>query len=445
VPGKITFNGSFMQSFTSVGPMLDVAALFSAIALYSGTFIGLVMVIAFGITFTTMYVVYSLSSRFQSNGGYYFFTGKILGKGPGVAISLIYVVYAMLVIPDISFFVSYFTLSYVNSFSFLAEIWVYAVPLVFLLCVVGIVSLGIGRSIKYTIAAGSLELLFLLILDILFFSKGQPLAFPIIPKTETGLLSVFSGVVFGVLAFSGNGSSIFLSEDTVNGIKTVPKGITYSYVVTGVMLILSAFALTSFLGVAGIASYSSSPFFVVISIRKTLGTVVYLIFGIMAIVSATNLSVSYGNALFNAMRKMTVHYIFPNIGLGPKKMLILFVLVEGVIIETSTFFYGSVTAFIIVAAIVSFSYMIVHIVAGISLVKLSAITRKFRGMIPAILSTLILSTTFVFSVVADSSSGLPGLVSIIVVAVMAAMVLLITVVGVSVSPRWYSRITFSEN
>lgn len=445
VSHQVTLIGSVMQSFTSIGPMLDVAALFSAIAFYSGAFLGLVMVIAFLVTFTTIYVVYALSSRFQSNGGYYFFIGKILGKKAGISVSIMYVVYAILVIPNISLFVSFFTASYVHFSPMTMLLWRYLIPLLFLLSVTGIVSQGLGRSIKYTVAAGSLELFFLLALDFLFFSKTHTFSIPLFPNSSTQLMSALSGIVFGVLAFAGSGSSIFLSEDTVNGSKTVPRGLKYSYVGTGILLILSAFALVSFLGSHGIELYSLNPFYVGISIRKTLGTWVYLIFGIMAVISATNLSVAYGNALFNAIRKMVHHSILPSLGLSSGQMMLLFVVMEGIIIEVTSLFLGNITGFLMLAGIVSFSYMAVHIIAGMSLVKLSVLSRKIWRISAALASTIILSITFVFSVIADSSPGQPTRISELAFLLVITGTLLITTMGLSSFQRWYSRIDFAKS
>ena len=114
---------------------------------------------------------------------------------------------------------------------------------------------------------------------------------------------VFSGVVFGILAFAGMESPLYLSEDTRKRSSTVPRAMIFSYAITGILLIVSAFSIMAYLGKAGLAAYTSNPFYVNSSIRSSFGMAAYTMFAILAILSSMNLCVAYSNAVLNEIRR----------------------------------------------------------------------------------------------------------------------------------------------
>ncbi len=437
---RVTFSGSFMQSFTSIGPMLDIAALFSAIAVYSGPYLGIVMLISFFAALTTIYVVWNLSKHFQSNGGYYLFAGKTLGKGVGITTSIIYAGYALLVIPNISLFVSFFILHVFAFNSQTALVLSYAIPLGFLLILFGIVSQGLGRSIVYTIAAGIVELLFIVVLDVLFLRNASTFSFPVLPTTMGGAYSVFSGVVFGILAFAGMESPVYLSEDTRRSGSTVPKALIYSYLATGVLLVISAFSIMAFLGKSGISAYSSNPFYVNSSIKSSFGAAAYYLFAVLAILSSMNLCVAYSNSLLNEIKRMVKDGILSINRLGNHQLLLMFGLSEVVIIVVTNYFLGNFFGFVVIAAVVSFSYMIIQLIGGFSLIRLSLRSAKWRTVTIASLSVLILGITIVFSFIADSVPGSPTRFSIAVFVAIVVVSILVSYNGSTRARSWYDRV-----
>ncbi len=437
---KVTISGSFMQSFTSIGPMLDIAALFSAIAVYSGAYLGIVMLISFFAALTTIYVVWNLSRHFQSNGGYYLFSGRTLGKGVGITTSFVYAAYALLVIPNISLFVSFFVLHLFGLNSQIVSALSYVIPLLFLLVLFGIVSQGLGRSIRYTVGAGMLELLFILALNILFLKNATAFSFPIIPTTSAGAYSVFSGVVFGILAFAGMESPVYLSEDTKKSGSTVPKALVYSYLATGILLVISAFSIMTFLGTNGISEYSSNPFFVNDSIRSSFGAIAYDLFAVLAVVSSMNLCVAYSNSVLNEIRRMIKDGILSKTSLGNHGLMLVFGLLEAAIILLTNYFLGNFVGFVVIAAVVSFSYMLIQLIGGFSLIRMSIRHRKRRTLSIASLSVLILGITIVFSFIADIAPGSPTRLSIASFLAIVVVSILVSYFGSTRARSWYLRV-----
>ncbi|MEM0141492.1 MAG: APC family permease [Thermoplasmatales archaeon] len=436
----VTFAGSFMQSFTSMGPMLDIVALFSAIAFYSGIYLGIVMLLSFCSALSAMYVIKSLSKKFQSNGGYYLFAGEALGKDIGIFTSFIYTSYALLTIPSISLFVSYFVLNTFLKGTHFAAFFNYIIPFAFLLSIVGIVYLGLGRSIKYTLVAGIIEFAFITILDVLFFKHGTASVLSIFPVNLHAVTSVFTGVVFGVLVFSGMESPVYLSENTEERRRTVPRALVYSYLATGFLLVISAFSILLFLGSEGLEKYTSSPLVIENHIRIIFGPAVYILFLILAILSSLNLCVAYSNSVLNEIRRMSEDRILPMIRGNWKNIVITYFILEGAIGLIANVFLGSFLGFVVIAAIVSFSYMAVQFIGGLSLIWLSANSGRIKPFLIALFSVIVISLTLIFSLYIDIFGNGPTRISIVAFLIILIVSFSISYAGKVEFPEWYDGI-----
>ena len=155
MPDKpIGLGHSIMQSFTSIGPMLDLIAVFPLIALFSGKDLPYAVIISFLVSFTTINTTYQLSIRYSTNGGYYSYTGKVLGKLPGLFIALNYLAYSVVVLLAIGSFGGYFVYAALNDFDNASSTGLTLVfSLGFILTVFGIVFLGLRKSLRFTLIA----------------------------------------------------------------------------------------------------------------------------------------------------------------------------------------------------------------------------------------------------------------------------------------------------
>ncbi|MEM4213514.1 MAG: APC family permease, partial [Thermoplasmatales archaeon] len=406
----------------------------------SGIYLGLVMLLSFCSALSAMYVTQSLSKKFQSNGGYYLFAGEALGKDIGIFASFIYTSYALLTIPSISLFVSYFVLSTFLKGIHFAALFAYIIPLVFLISTVGIVYLGLGRSIKYTLVAGVIEFVFITILDVLFFKNASASIPPIFPVNLHDVASVFTGVVFGILVFSGMESPVYLSENTERRLRTVPRALVYSYLTTGILLVISAFSILLFLGSEGLEKYVSSPLVIENFIHIILGPVVYILFLILAILSSLNLCVAYSNSVLNEIRRMSEDGILPIVLGNWRNIVITFFILEGGIGLIANVLLGNFLGFVVIAAIVSFSYMAVQFIGGLSLIWLSANSGQIKSLLIASLSVIIISLTLIFSLYIDIFGNGPTRISLVAFLVILIVSFSISYVGKTKFPDWYDGI-----
>lgn len=394
----VRVSGAIMQSFTSIGPMLNFVAVFSVIAVFSGLELPIVVLLSFLISYATLYTSYKFSKKYATNGGYFSYVGKSLGKRLGLFVTLFYVFYGLMILPNISLFVANFTALVIAMFGFSVNNLRPLFLLIFAAIVVLLVSKGIKVSIRYILIGGILELLFIFVISLMFI-----LYRPVIPALFTGfnLGGFWNGTVYGILIFAGSGSSIFISENTVNSNKNIPRSLMISYTLSGIVMVFASFSMVIFLGSSGINSYASNPYVIVLYIYQRFGPFLFSMFLFFTLLSSLNLAVSYLNAFTNAYSKIRDENIIPffnhkSINSKVKFLTWIFIFSSALALALSYsvgYFYG----FVILATVVSLSYIIVHILTNISLYSIkSEIYNRLIYSLP-IISTLFLAISFYYS------------------------------------------------
>ena len=386
----INLKEAVMQSFTSIGPMLDFIALFSIIAVYSGPMLPFVVIFSFLLSYFTLYTVYSFSRAYVTNGGYYSYAGNGLGRGVGFLVLILYIGYSVMTVPNISIFISGFLYSIMALSGFHGVYIEYIFLFIFTATVYFVVSRGLKTSIKYTLVAGFLEIAFVILMSILFIIFRSPdFSFSGI---KFSLNPFFFGVIFGILAFSGGGSSIFLSEETSRAEINTPRSLLISFTISGLIMVFSAFALLMFAGYHGLSLYESNSFYITDLVKTKLGIPFLIVFSLFGLMSAFNLSVSYLNAFVHMMPKFYDDFkIKKNFN---KNNFMAGLFIFSIMISLITIHYaGFFNSFVIIAGIISFLYIIIHIISNLSLIR---IFKKQKFFLP-FLSSIILSIAFILS------------------------------------------------
>ena len=438
MPNKpVGLGHSVMQSFTSIGPMLDLIAVFPLIAIFAGNDLPYAVIISFLISFTTINTTYQLSRRYSTNGGYYSYAGKVLGKLPGLFIALNYLAYSVIVLLAIGSFGGYFIYTSLNDFSSASNaVLTLVFSLAFILAVFGIVLLGLRRSLKFTLIAGTAEAAFILLISLFMILKPIDQSSVIFPSfIPDG--NFFTGVIFGILAFSGSGSSIFLSEDSRNPKRTPATGLALSFLIAGLVMIIASFAVVSFLG-NGIASYVANPAALLLYVQQKFGFVILLPAVIFLVLSAMNLSVSYLNALLRSLRKMFSDHIFRGLGVekGGKIFLaiLLAILLTTVILSL---IYGSYTSFVYMSSLAGLFFITVHSFSNAALIKQKG--SIFFAMILPVASLIFLVTVFVVSV----SGFLSEFPDIVYMYVLILLFIVLALFQARASKQFYNAIEFN--
>jgi len=429
---SVNLRGAVMQSFTSIGPMLDFIALFSIISAYSGSMLPFVVIFSFLLSYFTLYTIYSLSRIYVTNGGYYSYVGNALGRGAGFFVLLLYIIYSVLTVPNISLFISGFSYSILELAGFTAPVLKYVLLLIFIGTVYYVVSRGLKVSITYTLIAGFLEIAFIILMSIIFIIYRSPgFSFSGI---NFSFNPFFFGVIFGILAFSGGGSSIFISEQTASSHINTPKSLFLSFTISGIIMAVSAFALLMFAGFAGLRAYESNSFYITELVQARLGTPFLILFSFFGIMSAFNLSVSYLNAFVHMVPKFYHDFNLKGEFNRNKLIAILSVTSAGIAIF-SGYYGGFFNSFVIIAGIISFVYIIIHIISNISLIK---IFRRKKFFMP-VLSSIILTIAFILSF--SGNTGYYAVINYFLIGFIMISAFIVILVR-KIIPRFYMAIRF---
>lgn len=396
-----------MQSFTSIGPFLDFVAIFSVVAIYAGVMLPLVILLSFLLGYSTINTVYRLSSLYSTNGGYYAYVGKVLGKDAGIVIAFMYLGYSALVLPDISMFIGSFTQAVFSPLFSLSALDVAIVSISFAALILFFASRDISLRISYTMVSGSLEAVMLVLTSILFFLHSNGNISGALSGGGFRVNGIWLGLVFGILGFAGSGSSIFLSRNVNDPRKTIPKSLLTSYSFSGIIMVISSLSLLLFIGRNSIESYSFNPLAVLSLIRTEIGLPFFAVFAIFVISSASNLVLSYLTALKNAFSEITGDGIIAlksSRRISCSSMLLAVFLVSSVSVLAGYFSMNYFYVFTVIAGAVSLTYMVVHAMANISLMRMhSSFTFTTALLLPAV-STLILAIAFYYSFLNGSYS-----------------------------------------
>ena len=422
---NFSFRQLTFQSFGSVGPALNFVALLPLIAYFSGTMMTLVVVIAFLISFISFMPIIFFSSRISDGSGYSAYAMYSLGLRVAIFTGLVYIMYSLLVIPNIIMFSSFFVQSFIISVNKIYFDLLFAAMLIILLFVPLLKKRNLTISVITTI--GIIEILGILVLSAAMIIMRSHSAI------YTAYSSVFSGnfwegVLIGVLMFSGSGSGIFLFNRSGVPNSRVNRTLILSYLITGIVMIFSAFALTLFLG-SSLNLYSSDPVILIRFLGSDMGSIVPILLLTLLLLSAYNLMLSYSHALINMYENFQGRILRKIKYVKSEAFITILIGVDILIILISRSTIGFYNAFVLIAEVVSLSYVVVHLLVGISLFNSRKFERKIR--LVGLLSIILLFIAMIGSLINSSSLFYLTILSFI-------LIILISIFGTFFISKYYA-------
>jgi amino acid transporter len=130
------------------------------------------------------------------------------------------------------------------------------------LIVSGLSYFGVNHSTNTTLVFLFLELIVIILLCASVIIKGDNSAEPfMISSASHGFSSIGLGMVFGILSFTGFEAAANLGEETKNASRTIPRAITISVIMIGLLYVLGAYvADIGFHNNAKALASNASPF-----------------------------------------------------------------------------------------------------------------------------------------------------------------------------------------
>ena len=106
--------------------------------------------------------------------------------------------------------------------------------------------IGIKPSVKYALVGALLEIAILTILSvaIIVISGPKNTGVVFLPKLSGGITPLFEGVVLGTFLMTGASGAVYIGEEAKVPRKNIKKAMAVSFVITGAIFLLTAYALT---------------------------------------------------------------------------------------------------------------------------------------------------------------------------------------------------------
>lgn len=385
------------QSFSFVGPAGDVAILLVGTAAFALGATPLAVLIAWVIYGIWMVVPVEFSSEIVNAGSYYAYSARGLRGGGGV-LAVWYWMGENLTGPAFAVLgLSSFIYLLSSTLSSSGWVWV-LLSVATLLFGVVFSYLGIKPSLVYTMWAGFLEVVFLLVTAIVIVvmvghgNTGSPFT---LQPLHGGLHPLFLGVIFSVLDFTGLGTATTISEETKNSKRLIRRAIVIAWVLAGLALILPSYALTVGWGVSAMPGYAKSA---------DPGLVVYLHYlgragWVLLIIFTINSYLMYMVAKVNAVTRIWFSAGRDGVLFGPlarvhprfktPHLLVAFFFAVILAINLITgYILGPETAALWLLTIAGICIIAVHIVTNTSLTVYMWKARKFKVILHGVLPTV---------------------------------------------------------
>ncbi len=375
------FGSSISQGLSSAGPMLNIFGLFPVLVSIAFRMSFYVIIASALVGFLAVYTGYTFSRIMRSNGGYYTYVGRIMGKKAGFITALLYFSYGLLAIPSVVLFLVFFTGFALQVPSLSRLPYEILLSLTYSVIVAVIAAKGLRTVSKFVTISSSVEVAAVIVFTFtVLFYRGSEFIVP------SGLnpAAMMQALPFGILAFAGVGSSIFLSENVMMWERTISRSVKYSFLILFILMALPVFVISFTTSSVSLTAYASDPLSIISGNGAVLKFLTIMII-LLAINSAVNLAAGYINALKQAASRMVNDGLLPDWrGIASHRIWIIIVVAGSLLSMIGILIAGPYIAFVVISGTVSLLFLMVHSISNAALLKYFRSTGKSaRIAIPA--------------------------------------------------------------
>lgn len=115
--------------------------------------------------------------------------------------------------------------------------------LIFLALITKLAYLGIRPSLRYSLITSIIEIALLVIFSVIIIVKVGPrnALEPFTPTPAGDWAPVFEGMILAIFSMSGSSGAVYIAEETKNPLKDVKKAVLISFLITGVVVVLTSY------------------------------------------------------------------------------------------------------------------------------------------------------------------------------------------------------------
>lgn len=259
----VGFNELLGQAIAMIAPLGAVAATLTGAAasalgsLPLAYLVGIVGVLAW------INVPYQFSKKIASAGGFYDFVSQGVGRRVGLFTGYLYLFsYFNVVTNAVLFVAGVFIPSMLEQFFGIKLPWWTWIPLflAFLVLIAVPAYLGIRPSLRYSLVSSLTEIALLIIFSAVLLAKfsSRLSLLPFTPIPAHGWGPVFVGMILAIFSMSGSSAAVYIAEEVKEPLKNVKKAVLISFLVTGVVFVLTSYAMVIAWGISEMSSFAPS-------------------------------------------------------------------------------------------------------------------------------------------------------------------------------------------
>jgi amino acid transporter len=251
------------QSIAMISPLGAVAATMTGAAEFAKGSLPLAYLISIFGVLIWINTPYQFSKKINGSGGFYTFNSQ--GASPTFGLIIGYMMwfsYFMVITNAILFTTGVFipgTISYFLHVNIGTYTWI-PIMTVFIILLTVLAYLGIKPSLAYSFTASAIEIALLIITSVVIIvalgSKNTYI--PFTPGPADGLGAVAVGMVLAIFSMSGSSAVVTLGEEAEQPRKNIKKALLISFLITGIVFVLTSYALTVGWGISKMSTFFSS-------------------------------------------------------------------------------------------------------------------------------------------------------------------------------------------
>ncbi|AGO61446.1 APC family permease [Ferroplasma acidiphilum] len=247
--GSVGFWPLVGQTIAFTAPLASVVTSLTGAALYAKGALPLAILIAVISGLIWVNTPYQYSTKIASAGGFYTFTRKAIGPKYGLFDGLIYLMFEYAILANTTLFFSGVLIPAIFSDFFGITVSKYLwipILIVFVLIFTVLPYIGIKPSVKYALFGSLLEIAILIILSaaIIIISGPKNTGAVFLPELSGGISPLFEGVVLGTFLMTGASGAVYIGEEAKMPRTNIKKAMAVSFVITGALFLLVAYAFT---------------------------------------------------------------------------------------------------------------------------------------------------------------------------------------------------------
>ncbi len=251
------------QSIAMISPLGAVAATMTGAAEFAVGSLPLAYIISIFGVLIWINTPYQFSKKINGTGGFYTFNS--IGANPKFGLIIGYMMwfsYFMVITNAILFTSGVFipgTILYFFKFNIGTYTWI-PIMTAFLILITVIAYLGIKPSLAYSFTASAIEIILLVVTSVVIIvALGAKNTYvPFTPGPAHGFAAVAVGMVLAIFSMSGSSAVVTLGEEAKQPRKNIKKALLISFIITGVVFVLTAYALTVGWGVSKMGTFFQS-------------------------------------------------------------------------------------------------------------------------------------------------------------------------------------------